>query len=425
MSQPPIPRRALGGFDATTVGVGSIIGAGAFVVFAPASAAAGVLLPLAVVIAGFVAYCNAAAMALLAEGHTSGDSPSAHVREQLGPWAGFLAGWGLVTGQLASAAAMALTFGLYAAPGSERVAAIAAVVALTIVNLLGITRTTLAARVIVALVVPVLAFVIVVGLASPAAVGSPAVMGATPTGVPAAVGTLQGAALVFFAFAGYSRIATMGRRIREPRRNIPAVLLGALGFTLVLYVLLSFSLLRTLGPAGLAGTTAPLRELVTGAATAGSDDVLGSVVTGAAVLAVLGALLAQIARVGRTARAMAQDGDVPKMLSRVSTRYAVPWVAEVTAAAAVVVLLLTTDLVTVIGVACFGLLVSSAIINGAAFMLTERRWFAPRWLNVVGAAGCLALAVALPGPSVLITLAVLAAGVIVRGLTQRRRRTIR
>jgi APA family basic amino acid/polyamine antiporter len=417
MSQQPGLRRAMGGLDATTVGVGAMIGAGAFVVFAPAAAAAGPLLPLAVVIAGFVAYCNASATASLAVRHPSSGGTYLYGREQLGHWPGFLAGCGFVTGKLASCAAMALTFGLYAAPGYERAAAVAAVIGLTAVNLLGVTRTALATRIIVALVVPVIAFVIVIGFSGPAA-GD-----ADSPRDPGSLGVLQASALLFFAFAGYARIATMGEEVRDPRRNIPAAILGALGFTLVLYLLLSLSLLQALGAEALAASTAPLRDVIDVAVPGeGSTGRGGAVVTLAAALASLGALLALIAGVGRTMLAMARGGDLPRPLGRVSVRFAVPWVADVVTAVVAVLLLLTTDVLTAVGFSSFGVLLYYAVANVSAFTLTERQWYAPRWLNVVGAASCVVLAFTLPAVSVLSMMAVLAAAVGMRLIVLARRR---
>ncbi|MCU1633662.1 MAG: transporter [Micrococcaceae bacterium] len=419
MSHQPRLRRAMGRVDATMVGVGAMIGAGAFVVFAPAAAAAGHLLPLAVVIAGFVAYCNASATASLAIRYPSSGGTYVYGREQLGHWPGFLAGWGFITGKLASCAAMALTFGLYAAPGAEKAAAVAAVAALTIINLFGVTRTALATRVIVSLVVPVLAFVIVVAFSAPADQGE-AVAAQVGAG-----GVFQAAGLMFFAFAGYARIATMGEEVRDPRRTIPVAVFGALGFTLLLYVLLALSLLHALGPAGLAGSTAPLRDAIDAAVPGeGSTGRGGAVVTIAAALACLGALLALIAGVGRTSLAMGRGRDLPRVLTRISTRYSVPWVADLATAVVVAVLLLTTDVLTVVGFSSFGVLLYYAIANVAAFTLAERQWYAPRWLNAVGAVACLVLAFTLPATSVLTMTAVLAVGLIARAivLAGRRRR---
>jgi len=389
-----------------------MIGAGAFVVFAPASASAGSLLPLAVGIAAFVAYCNAAATASLAVRYPSSGGTYVYGREQLGPWPGFLAGWSFVTGKVASCAAMALTFGLYVAPGAERAAAVAAVVGLTVVNLLGVTRTALATRVIVALVVPVLAFVIVVGFSSPPAPGS------TSADAVGAGGVLQASALLFFAFAGYARIATMGEEVREPRRNIPAAIFGALGFTLLLYMLLALSLLHAFGPEGLADTTAPLRQLFEEVTPEAGSLRAGGAVTVGAALASLGALLALIAGVGRTSLAMAREGDLPRVLARISRRFSVPWIADIATAVVVVGLLLTSDVLTVVGFSSFGVLLYYTVANIAAFTLADRQWYSPRWLNLIGAAACLVLAFTLPVVSVVTMLVVLAAGLALRLLVR-------
>ncbi|WP_026549858.1 APC family permease [Arthrobacter sp. Br18] len=414
MTDAPELRRAMGGFDATTVGIGSMIGAGVFVVFAPAAASAGNWLPLAVAVAGFIAYCNAAATAKLAAVYPSSGGTYVYGRRRLGPWAGFLAGWSFVTGKLASCAAMALTFGLYAAPGFGTAAAVAAVVAMTCVNLLGVTRTALMTRGIVSVVVPVIAFVIVVAFASPTG-NEPWV---PADGGPA--GVLQAAALMFFAFAGYARIATMGEEVRNPRKNIPAAILGALGFTLLLYLLLAFALLSALGAGALADSPAPLRDVFDAVAdparppSADGGTIPRAAVTLAAALASLGALLALIAGVGRTTLAMAREGDLPRALSRISARHGVPWAADVLSAVVVVVLLLVTDVLTVVGFSSFGVLLYYAIANAAAFTLPERQWYAPRFLSLVGAGGCVVLAFTLPLTSVLTMLAVLAVGVLCR-----------
>ncbi|WP_024475688.1 APC family permease [Arthrobacter sp. CAL618] len=412
-TNPPGLRRQLGGFDATTVGIGSMIGAGVFVVFAPAAASAGSWLPLAVAIAGFVAYCNAAASAQLAAVHPHSGGTYIYGRRQLGPWPGFIAGWSFVAGKIASCAAMALTFGLYAAPGFETAAAVAAVVALTVVNLLGVSRTALMTRIIVSLVVPVLAFVVVAAFAAPAP--SDAVQ------LPISwLGVLQAAGLLFFAFAGYARVATMGEEVREPQRNIPAAIFGSLGFTLGLYLLLAWGLLAALGPTALAASAAPLREVF----TASTSAIPATAVTIAAALASLGALLALIAGVGRTTLAMAREGDLPRALTGIWQRFGVPYAADLATAVVVIGLLLTTDVLTVVGFSSFGVLIYYAIANLSAFTLTHRPWHSPRGLNVVGFIGCVLLALTLPTTSVLTMVAVLAAGVlgrvVVAGVRRRR-----
>ncbi len=436
-SEPALPR-VMGGFDATTLGIGSMIGAGVFVVFAPAAASAGSWLPLAVALAGFIAYCNAAASAALASVYPHSGGSYVYGRRQLGPWAGFMAGWSFVTGKLASCAAMALTFGSYAAPGYAKPAAVAAVLALTGVNLMGVTRTALATRIVVSLVVPVLAFVLVVAFAGPAA---PADAAGAQAGAAEIQpwGVMQAGALLFFAFAGFARIATMGGEVRRPERNIPAAIMGALGFTVALYMLLAVALLWSLGPTALAASPAPLRDVVVagsstleglsaGGSRAGGSTADGAAIplaalTIAAILASLGALLALIAGVSRTMLAMASEGDLPRPLVALWSRTGVPWVAEVSTGVVVIVLLLTTDVLTVVGFSSFGVLLYYAVANAAAFTLPVHPWYAPRALNAIGAVGCVVLAATLPVISVATMLGILAVGVLARAILRRRGRS--
>ena len=109
--------------DAVVVGLGAMIGAGVFAAFAPAAATAGAWLPLALVVAGVVAYCNAVSSARLAARYPSSGGTYVYGRERLGDLWGFLAGWGFVVGKTASCAAMALTFATYAVPGSQALGA--------------------------------------------------------------------------------------------------------------------------------------------------------------------------------------------------------------------------------------------------------------------------------------------------------------
>ncbi|MDR6505886.1 APC family permease [Arthrobacter oryzae] len=408
----PLQRR-LGVFDATAIGLGSMLGAGVFVVFSPATALAGSLMIASVLIAGAIAYCNAVASAQLAAKYPASGGTYVYGRKQLGEWPGFIAGWGFVTGKSASCAAMALTFGHYVAPGFATPLAVAAVVVLTGVNLLGITRTALLTRILLGIVLGTLVFVAAAGLAGPHPTPSGPV-----TEPGSAWGILPAAGLMFFAFAGYARIATLGEEVKDPARTIPRAILAALAAAFVIYLGLALLLLWHLSPGRLAGSMAPLLDAVT---SSGLDAGAPLVQAGAAA-ACLGALLALITGVGRTAMAMARERDLPSPLARVGGPHTVPFLAELSVAAAVIVLLLTTDVLTVVGFSSFGVLVYYAVTNAAAFTLAERPGSAPRWLNAAGFVGCLVLAVTLPFASVAGMAAVLAAGVAGRFLMLRLRK---
>lgn len=402
----PLTRR-LGAFDAVVIGLGSMIGAGVFSAFAPAAAAAGSWLLIGLALAAFVAYCNATASAQLAAQYPTSGGTYVYGRERLGPWWGFLAGWGFVVGKTASCAAMALTFAAYAFPGArwrERAIAVALVLALTAVNLRGITRTAALARVLVAGSLLALAIAVVVVLTS----GNGATGHLTEGGVPnGAYGILQSAGLLFFAFAGYARIATLGEEVRDPERTIPSAIPIALGITVLVYAAVGVALLVALGPLDLAASSAPVADAVEAVGSVWAEP---AVRVGAS-LASAGALLALVAGVGRTALAMAHEGDLPRRLAAVDPRYSVPRHAELAVGVAVMLLVLLTDLRGAIGFSSFGVLTYYAIANASAFTQrgAERRW--PRALNVAGLVGCIALVATLPIASVAAGVAMLVVGI--------------
>ncbi|MET0162689.1 MAG: amino acid permease, partial [Microbacteriaceae bacterium] len=247
--------RRLGTVDATVIGVGSMVGAGVFAAWAPAAAAAGPLLLLALGVAALVAVANATSTAQLAAAMPVAGGAYVYGRERLGPWWGFLAGWGFVIGKSASAAAMALVATAYLLPPAwQQPIAAALVLLLALLNAAGITRTALATRVIVAVVLLVLLLVVV------AAAGATRPPGALVDW--SVYGVLQGAGILFFAFAGYARVATLGEEVRDPARTIPRAVLLALAIALAVYLLVGGAALAALGPAGLAQVTAPLVAVV-------------------------------------------------------------------------------------------------------------------------------------------------------------------
>jgi len=404
--------RRLGTGDAVVIGLSSMIGAGVFSAFGPAARAAGTGLLIGLAIAGGVAYCNAVASAQLAAQYPTSGGTYIYGRERLGEWWGFVAGWGFMIGKTASCAAMALTFASYAAAGSlwiDRGVAVAAVVALTAANYHGISRTAEVARGVVAVSILAL-LVVVVAIVASGHVHS----GVGPTSF-GAYGVLQAAGLLFFAFAGYARIATLGEEVRDPAATIPRAIPIALVIALALYLVVGIAALLGAGPAALAVSVRPLATAVD---AAGAAWALPVVRIGAAV-ASLGALLALIAGVGRTGLAMARHGDLPRWLASVHPRYRVPDHAELAVAFAVVVLVLTTDLRNAIGFSSFGVLLYYAVANASAYTQPSerRRW--PRALNVAGLTGCLVLVVTLPWSAIVAGAAVIAVGVAGRALARR------
>lgn len=401
---PPLARR-LGTVDAVVIGLGSMIGAGVFAAFTPAAQAAGSGLLIGLAVAGLVAYCNATSSAQLAAAYPTSGGSYVYGRERLGPWPGFIAGWGFVIGKSASSAAMAMTFAAYAAPpGWERPVAIAAVVLLVAVNYRGVTRTAGLARIIVAAVLIALAVAVAAVWAGGGTDGTASMWGG---GVLAHgwYGILQSAGLLFFAFAGYARIATLGEEVRDPQRTIPRAILVALGIAAIVYACVGVSVLAALGPDGVASSPDPLAAAVAGWGWA------APVVRAGAALASLGALLALVAGLGRTTLAMAREGDLPRWLAAVHPRFQVPHHAELAVGAVICVVIAVADLRGAIGFSSFGVLAYYLVANLSAFTQTgpDRRY--PRFLQVAGAAACVVLVATLPLESVLAGLAMFALGI--------------
>ncbi|MGC5222708.1 APC family permease [Micromonospora sp. DT81.3] len=408
-SQPALLRR-LGLADAVFLGLGSMIGAGVFAAFAPAAAAAGTALLIGLALAAIVAFCNATASAQLAAAHPTSGGTYAYGRAELGPWWGFVAGWCFVIGKLASCAAMALTFAAYAAPpGWERPVAVVAVAALAAVNYFGITRTALLTRIIVVFVLMTLAVVVAAGID---AEGIPDVWRGvqvlrTDAVDAGAYGILQSAGLLFFAFAGYARIATLGEEVRDPRRTIPRAIVLSLGIAVGVYGVIALTVLATLGPAGTAVSLAPLADT---AASPGWPWAEPLVRVGAAA-ASLGALLALIAGIGRTSLAMAREDDLPRYFAAVHPRWRVPHRAEVAVALLVIAAVLLVDLRGAIAFSSFGVLIYYFIANVAAWRQAARARLYPRALQALGAAGCVALVVTLPTLGVIVGALVVLVGI--------------
>jgi APA family basic amino acid/polyamine antiporter len=415
VSVPEALARRLGTGDAVVIGLGSMIGAGVFSAFAPAAAAAGTGLLVGLALAASVAYCNAVASAQLAAQYPTSGGTYVYGRKRLGDWWGFVAGWGFVVGKTASCAAMALTFAAYAIPGStwgQRLAAVAAVSVLTAANCHGITRTAGLARLLVGGSLLAL-LVVVTAIATGGGADASNLGGGFHGG---AYGVLQSAGLLFFAFAGYARIATLGEEVRDPERTIPRAIPLALGITVAVYAAVALASLLAVGPDALAASTTPL---ATAAKAAGAAWSVPVVRLGAAI-ASLGALLALIAGIGRTSLAMSRNGDLPRGLAAVEPVHRVPARAELAVGAVVSLLVLTTDLRGAIGFSSFGVLVYYAIANASAYTQPpeRRRW--PRALNVAGLIACSTLVVTLPFSSVVAGTAVLAAGVAGRALLRPR-----
>lgn len=389
--------------DAIAIGIASMVGAGVFAVWGPAADAAGSWLLVGLALAALVAWCNATSSAQLAAQYPSAGGTYVYGRERLGPWPGYLAGWSFVVGKTASAAAMAMVFSAYWAPeGWMKPVAVGIIWVLVVINILGATRTAQVAKVLVAIAL--------VGILAALATGWFSSPAAAPSGWADAslYGVLQSGGLLFFAFAGYARIATMGEEVVDPERNIRRAIITALLFTLGLYLLVAVSLLVLVGPERIAESTAPLALLVEGNPLARVVLVVGATAASA------GALLGLLSGIGRTWLAMARTGDLPGFFNHTSERFKTPHRIEVTLGIVLTAVVLVADLRGAIGFSSFGVLLYYFVANVAAWTQEPEVRRYPKAWQVVGALLCLLLVATLPVVSVAGGLVVLALGIVWR-----------
>ncbi len=375
--------------DAVVLGLGSMIGAGIFAAAGPAAAAAGSGILIGVIIAGLIAYLNATTMAQLAAIYPESGGTYVYGQKRLGKIWGFLAGWGFVIGKLASCTAMALTFAFYAAPSFAKPLAIGAVLLLTFVNYLGVRKTAFVTKILVCVVLASLGLVAIVSLGGGSADIS-RLSGWTDRG--GVTGILQSAGIMFFAFAGYARIATLGEEVISPQKTIPRAILVALAITLLVYISIITITVLCVDIAELANAKAPLVLAV----ESGAFSYLSPVVRIGACFASLGVLLSLMAGISRTTFAMAANRDLPQWFSVVHPIHKVPHRAELAVGIIIALVVGVADLRSAIGFSSFAILVYYAIANVAAWTLKpeQRRW--PRWMSVAGVFSCGIVAINLP-----------------------------
>ncbi|WP_224760481.1 APC family permease [Salinibacterium sp. ZJ450] len=403
-------QRRLGTGHAIVIGLASMMGAGVFFVWAPAADVAGSALLVGLLIAAAVASLNALSSAQLAMVYPVSGGTYAYGRATIGPWWGFAAGWLFLCGKTASAGAIALIAGSYLWPEHARTVAVGAVVVFAVLNASGIRSTARVSTVIVTITLTGLAVLIGTALGQGAA--------AQPFTLDFEAGwygILQSAGLMFFAFAGYARMATLGEEVRDPRHTLPRAIIIALAIALVVYACVGWVSLVGLGEQRLAASASPLTELVSG----GWDPVVRVL----AALACLGSLMGILAGLSRTSLAMARNRDLPGALAHVSPRTNAPIVAEVTVALLAVAGILFLDPTRLVSFSSCAVLIYYAIAHLSAFRQTDVERWLPRIVQVVGVLGCVLLAFTLPWQAILGAAAMLALGFAARAVTLRRART--
>jgi APA family basic amino acid/polyamine antiporter len=403
-------RRDLGLVDAVGVGFGAIIGAGIFVVTGVAAGIAGPAFLVGLFIAAIAATCNALSSAQLAAEYPQAGGTYEYGYRVLNPWAGFAAGWMFLASKIAAAGTVALGLAGYLdtlVPGVHpRVLAVVAILAFTGLNYLGIRRTSGANLLIVAVSISALLLFVVAGI------GAFRMENLRPFSPAGWRGTLEAAAILFFAYTGYARIATLAEEVRDPKRTIPRAIMITIGGAVLLYAAVAIVAVGAVGADAMAETAAPLHA----SASAFGYPWIATAVSLGGMTAMLGVILSQLLGLSRMGFAMARRGDLPRFLEHISPQSGVPGRAVLVIGVVAAMVAATGTLRGVASAASFAILVYYGIANVAALRMPRHAKLYPNGVPLIGLVACTALAISLSFTVILSGIAVLATGFALRVL---------
>ena len=394
-------QRVVGLPGAILMGLGSIMGAGVFVTLGLGEQIAGPSMLLALALAAVVAICNGLSSAQLAANHPVSGGTYEYGHRWLTPSLGFTAGWMFLCAKAASAATAALGFAMYLAPDYVLPVSLATVTGLTVITLTGMQRSNAVNAVIVsAVLLTLLAFV---------AVGAPALRTKGELLQPffdanRVPELFEATALMFVAYTGYGRIATLGEEVREPRRTIPIAIILTLGLSTLLYLGVSAVSLAHADGQG-------FQSLILIAEKMGGTA-LGIALTAGAALALVSVLLNLLLGLSRVALAMGRRGDLPKTTARVTESSKVPAAATLLVSAVIAGLVCIGDMKLTWSFSAFTVLIYYAVTNLCAIRLKTKERLYPAWISYLGLLSCLSLAFFVEWRVILTSLGLIAFGLV-------------
>ena len=390
------------------LGLGSIIGTGVFISLGIGASIAGPMILPAIGLAGLVALCNGLSSAQLAANHPVSGGTYEYGHRWLNPSLGFVAGWMFLCAKSASAATAALGFALYLNPENSLPIALAIVWVITAITLLGIQRTnTINTLIVGAVLLSLIAFVVF---------GAPAIS-ANPQNWQSALdgenlkNLLPATALMFVAFTGYGRIATLGEEVTEPRRTIPRAIIATLVTTTVIYIVVTWVALANAG--NQFSSLAIIAETFSGPS-------LVKVLTAGAIIAMASVLLNLVLGLSRVVLAMGRRCDLPKTTARITDSTKVPAVATIVVGCLITGLVCVGDMKLTWSFSAFTVLVYYALTNLCAIRLKIEERLYPSWVSYIGLFACLCLAVFVEWRIILAGLSLIALGLALRWLFVKR-----
>lgn len=400
--------RSLNLKDAVGIGLGAIIGAGIFVVTGVAAGVSGPAFIIGLLVAGIIATFNALSSAQLASVYPQSGGTYEYGYRLLNPSFGFTAGWMFLISKLAAAGVVAIGFGSYFHQlfpvTSPMTFSVAAVVLLTVANYFGIKKAGLLNLVIVTITILSLIYLIFSGIPE---VKSENFKPFAPFGI---AGIAEAAALLFFAFTGYGRIATLAEEVANPKKSIPKAIIITIVTAILLYVAIAVVAIGVIGANAMASSKSPLQVVADVLATPG----ISSVITIGASTAMLGVLLSQILGISRMMLAMGRRRDLPPVFQKIHHRYRVPHIGILITGIIILLLTLLGSFEFIVRAATFTILLYYSITNISALKQPKSDRLYGKVVPVLGLIGCLAMSVSLPLNVIISGVGLLLVGFVIR-----------
>lgn len=402
-------KRQVGLFGAMLIGLGSMLGTGLFVSLAFGIVKAGPYMVFALFLAGMLAFCNALNSAQLAANYPTSGGAYEYGYRLLRPQFGFTAGWMFLLAKSASAAASAFAFGYVLRsilmdfvpeaflPSTAILAALTTLI-MTAFVALGLKRSNY-----LNLGILFLIFLSIVSLFLSLAFSEISWTWPNMSEVSfARQGPLflEGVALLFVAFTGYGRIATLGEEIENPKQNIPKAIILTLSVVFVLYAsvsILSVGILGSMQEIGISHDLATGRSFLLDVLMVMRPDYPMGVIAfllifTASSLAFLSVLLNLLSGLSRVTLAMSRRGDMPTFLSKLNASQTSPTRAVWAAGLLITVITLTLHFEKSWQFSAFTVLIYYSIMNASAFKLKVSERLFPKWVSLLGMGSCLFIA---------------------------------
>lgn len=407
---------------AVLLGLGSMVGTGVFVSLGLGAEIAGPGVLIAVAIAAIVAACNGLSSAQLAAHHPVSGGTYEYGYARLTPLLGFTAGWTFLGAKSASAATAALGFSGYLLGilNLDRwllvPIAVGTTALLTLIVLAGLRRSNrINAVLVAAALLPLLLFVVI---------GFPNIDVTNLSFLReehasfSFAGLLEATALMFVAYTGYGRVATLGEEVLEPRRTIPRAVVLVVVITMLLYVSVAFVAVGGIGGEALGRAARSGGAPLVSAAEAMQLPGVAFLLSLAGMIAMLGVLLNLILGLSRVVLAMGRRQDLPASLSRLDGPARNPVRAILFTGVVVGLLTMIGDVKATWSFSAFAVLIYYGITNLSALRLSARERFYPRFVPVAGLVFCAFLVFWIDAGTWLTGLALVAGGLIYRWIVR-------